>query len=282
MKPYGRMLALAAVALLALSGCRVKMDVATTVEEDGSGVVAVTVLMDRTMRGALQEKERKSDDPRELAEMRARGEDRFERGPDPLDVLEDDVPDGWQGERVSDGDLEGMRLRAEFAGLDEISGLLDSLATFGDEIAARYEYPIERVGPAALTQGFSITRDGPIFELRGEPDASVYEGATGGANNLSTELTLSVDLPGGIREHDADEESDGALVWRVPPGESRSISATSDLDYDPVEIPWTPIGVGGATLGLFGLLAWRSRWSRRGGGQEPPETGVHEDVPTPV
>lgn len=283
MGAYGKRFAVALVALLALSACRVKMDVATTVEEDGSGKLVVTVLMSETAREALQEKELKSDDPRELAELRERGEDVFERGSMPLDLLEDDVPEGWRGERISEDDLEGMRLRGEFASLDEIPTLLGSLSEFGAEMASRFGRTTDDVGPAALAKGFSITRDGSLFHLEGEPDAEAYEGAAGGANNLDAELTLTVDLPGGIREHDADEKADDALVWRIPPGESRTISATSDLDYDPVEIPWTSIGIGGATLGLFGLLAWRARWSRRDDrGSEPPEAGAPEDVPAPV
>lgn len=276
---------LVAIALVVLSACRVKMDVTTTVEDDGSGEIVATVLMSQTAREALQPKERKTDDPRELAELRERGEDIFERGPMPLDALEDDVPEGWQGERISEDNREGMRLRGEFESLAEIPELLESLSGFGDDLLAEFGRTTENVAFPVLTQGFSINRDGPMFRVEGEPNAEAYAGATGGANNLLAELTLSVDLPGGVVEHDADEQDGSTLTWTIAPGDSRSISATSDLNKsEPTEIPWTPIGIGGATLGMVGLVAWRSmRDRRRGGGDEPPgSSGVRDDIPTPV
>lgn len=277
--------ALIAVGILLLSACRVKMDVTTTVEEDGSGEIVAAVLMSQTAREGLQPKERKTDDPLELHELRQQGEDLFERGPMPLDTLEDDVPDGWRGERITEEGREGIRLRGEFDSLDEIPDLTDSLSGFGDDLLAEFGRTTGNVAFPVLTQGFSITRDGPVFRVEGEPDAEAYEGATGGPNNLLAELVLSVDLPGGVVEHDAEEQDGSTLTWTIAPGESRSISATSDLNKsEPTEIPWTPIGIGGATLGMVGLVAWRSMRDRRGGsGDDPPgSSGVRDDIPTPV
>lgn len=285
MRTARRRFVLVAVVLLLLSACRVKMDVRTTIEDDGSGEIVATLLMSQTAREALQPKERKSDDPIELHEIRQRGEDIFERGPMPLDALEDDVPDGWEGERITEEGRDGIRLRSEFDNLEEISARVDSLSGFGDDLLAEFGRTTENVAFPVLTQGFSITREGPEFHVDGEPDAEAYAGATGGANNLLAELTIAVDLPGGVVEHDADEEEGSTLTWTIAPGESRSISATSDLnESEPIEIPWTPIGIGGVTLGMVGLVAWRSmRDRRRAGGDEPPgSAGVPGEVPTRV
>lgn len=284
-KRGARWFVLGVAALMLLSACRVKIDVATQVEEDGSGEIAVTFLLGQTVRETLQAKERKSDDPAELAEIRQRGEDIFERGEPVIDELARDIPEGWDAERATEGNNEGFVLRGSFSSLDEIPSLLEPLAGFGDEIAQRMGRDAADFGPAMLVRGLSITRDGPQFHFEAHPNAEEYEGAGEGPNRLATEFSLTVDLPGGIREHDADEEVDGALVWHIAPGTSRDISATSDLTYDPVEIPWVPIGVGGSTAAIVGLLGLRHLRSRRrsSGGDDPPgPPGVHDDVPVPV
>lgn len=277
-------LALVVGGLMLLSACKVEIDVATEVEEDGSGEIAVAVMLGETVRGTLEEKKLKSDDPLELAELEERGEDVFERGRNPVDVLEEGVPPGWEAERVTQGKIEGVHLRAEFASLDELASLVESLSDFGEEIADQVDREVERIGVAALTRGFSLTRDGSVFRFRAEPNVEEYEGATGGANNLLAEFSLSISLPGGVREHDADEKEDGTLVWRIQPGTKRTISATSDLTYNPRDIPWTPIGVGGSAVAIFGFLALASHRRRRSpGGDEPPgPAGVRDDVPAPI
>lgn len=278
-------LALAGVVLLLLSACRVEMDIATHVEDDGSGQVAVTVMLGETARETLREKELKGGSPEEQAERIARGEDLFERGSNPVDILADDVPPSWEAERITEGHLEGLRLEAAFSDLNEVRPLLEELSDFGGELAERIGRAPERVGPATLVREFSITRDGPIFQFRGEPNAEEYEGATGGSNKLIGVFTISVDLPGGVTEHDADEEVDGALVWHIEPGTKRSISATSDLTKSPPgEFPTVPVAIGGSVIGIGGLLALRWFWERRrrGGGGEPPESGEHDEEPALV
>ncbi len=274
--------------LLLLSACKVEMEVATTVEEDGSGELAVQLMLGETARSTLQESEPATDDLEERRRIIAEeGPEALEvKGPDPVDVLAETVPDGWRHERVVDGKIEGLRLTTRFGAVDEIPDRLERLNDWGDEFATQYESDAAEIGLGVVTNGFAIERDDPLFHLRGEPDARPYEGATGGPNNLLAEFTISVKLPGGVRDHNADEETDGALVWHIAPGTAREISATSDLTYDPFEIPWTPIAVGGATAGMVGLLALRSLRERRraaSGRDEPPgPTGMHDDVPVPV
>lgn len=281
MRGRHRALVLVMAGLVLLSGCKVEMHVATEVDEDGSGDIAVTVLLGETVRDTLREKRLKTEDPTELAALEARGEDTFARGPDVIDVLARDVPDGWRAERITDGSLEGFRLRAEFESLEKLPALLRPFADWGDTVVAGQGRDAEQVGVAALVGGFSLTRDGSVFRFQASPNAKAYEGAEGGPNGLLTEFTISVKLPGGVREHDADTEEDGKLTWRIGPGASRSISATSDLGYDPSPVPWFLIL--GATAGvlLAGLLGLRALHRRRGGppGDEEPPAPSDQDEP---
>lgn len=271
---------------LALSACKVEADVSTRVDEDGSGQVTASLLFDETVRETLREKKMKTEDAAELLELRRAGEDIWEYGPNPINFLEEDVPPGWSGERVTEGNLEGMRLQARFESVEDIPELMEALSGFGTILAEeRVERDIEDIGFAALTRGLSITRDGEKFHFRANPDARAWEGAEGGANRLAAVVTLSVDLPGGIRDHDADEERDGTLVWQIPPGVERTISATSDLTYNPTEIPWTPLGIGGSAAAIAGLLTLSFVRQRRraGGTDEPPgPAGMPERTPEPV
>lgn len=280
-----RGLFVAVLGLVLLSACEVEIDVVTEVEEDGSGEMAVTVMLGETVRETLREKALKGDDPTELAELRAEGEDVFARGPQPIDLLEETVPAGWTAERVTDGPALGLRLRAEFADVREIPALLAPFDDWGDELVSSRGSDAERAGVAAVVRDFAIERDGPVFTFSARPDVTVYEGADGGANRLLAGFTVSLRLPGGIRDHDADEEDDGALIWRIPPGTSRTISATSDLTYEPSTFPTVPIVAGGSVAGLAGVLMLRRFRGRRGGpgsGEPPGPTAVTSDVPTPV
>lgn len=283
-------LALVAIGLVLLSACRVRLEMATEVEEDGSGEIAVTVLLGETVRDTLNEGGLVTQDPEELqALLETGGEEALyaEDLADPVDVLERDVPEGWRHERIREGRLEGLRLRAAFESVDEIPALLGPFADWGDEVAARTGRDAEQIGVVTLTRGFSLTRDGPVFRFRAEPTAEAYEGATGGPNNLLATLTVSLKLPGGVREHDADEEHDGTLVWRISPGTSRTISATSDLTYDPSsEFPVAAIAAGGGLVvaGLIAALVVRRRRrasSRSDDGPAPPDA-IREEVPAPV
>lgn len=276
-------LAAASLALVLLSACRVKLDVATRVDSDGSGEVAIALLLGQTVRESLSEGGLVSNDPEVLREILESGDrDALDApdGPDPVDVLADDVPPGWEYERIKDENderIQGLVLRASFGSLDELRPLLDSLSLWGADVAAKAGGGVEQLGVAALTRGMLVTRDGPIFRFRAEPTAEAYEGATGGPNSLKGEFSIAMTLPGGIRAHDADEKVDGALVWHIPPGESRSISAVSDLNHDAGSFPVVPVVAGAAVAGLAGLLglrAWRKRrraGSDDGDAPEPPD-----------
>lgn len=276
--------AVIAVGLVLLSACKVDIDLATEVEEDGSGTMTVTLLLGETVRSTLREGGLVTQDPEELRKIiESEGQDAvFSRGPDPVEILAETVPPEWDVEEVAEGNVRGLALRSSFSALDEIPELLAPFDDWGDEIAARQGADAEQGGVPVVARGFTITRDGPVFRFRGEPNAEAYEGATGGPNNLLAEFTISVKLPGGVREHDADEKEDGALIWHIVPGSSRTISATSDLTYDPREFPTVPLAVGASVAGLAGLLALRHVRGRRRNGSGPPGPDVPDSEPVPV
>lgn len=196
------------------SACEVKIVQATIVEADGSGQIVLDVLLDEELRDLTG----------------------FEDAASALE-LAGGIPDGYAVEDLVEEDFAGARAVRLFENLDELNVLLADATGAG------------------LADEVSLTREGNEYRyaaLIGDLGAAV-DGA--GLSSLTADtfddlfnITLSLQLPGDVVDHNADEVlDDGTLVWRLGIDDSgQSIDATSRVATD-----WAA----GAILGILGLAA---------------------------
>lgn len=245
-----RALAVLVVAAVVLAGCRSVATVDVSVAEDGSGVVAVVVDVDRAALAQLG-------DPSALAleDLRAAGWD----VPGPTST-----PDG------------GLRLEARraFAGPDDLAGVLDELGVFSatsltlEDSFASTDYAFgTRIELTGSLEQFSDPELSAV--LGGVPLGWTTEELTaaGATAPGAAELVLRVELPGGATAGDG-----GPAQWRFPltggTATAASVEATSQVRPT---VPLVLVGAGaalvlaGAVALAFGLGRRRSRTAVGGG-----------------
>lgn len=239
--------------VLALSGCRLEVIGGMTVGRDGSGTVALELVLDADAVARLDEL---ALDP--FAELSAAA----------VGVV------GWQVERTTtdDGGLS-VRLHTDAPDPEALTGafrelvadlsaddpalLVDLALTVAEDGAARV------VGTAMLRPPASAgaRRDGePVGPAGDELASLVAEAVT---------ARLEIGLPGRVVEHDADQVSGGGplaggrqtLYWDVPVGQQRTISARAAAPT-PLSPP-VVLGLAVGALVLLGLAAWWWRRRRR-------------------
>ncbi len=237
-------------ALFALFGAACELRIATdiVVAADHTGELVVSVALDE-------------DTARDLVDA----------GLVPTAGLDEAVAaaEGWTAEPL-DGVAAGVRLRHEFDDPSQVGALLAALSR---------DLGVE---DGALWDGLRLVTapDGETLVLQGRAGvvAPTVAGAEGAAvsfdgDDLAQRLRedgraavrhdLQLVSAGGYGAQDADRQTDGALIWELPTGELRTVSAEL-LAAD--RIPWLVFAIvaGVALAGAFALTVALRRRSRRG------------------
>lgn len=255
-----------------LTGCTVRFDSIISVEEDGSGTLAIEVGLDEEFRNLLEEQ----------------GDTSFAPDPDA-----DDIPPGWTVEEFIDGDFEGFRVSVDFADLSELDRRLAELAESAEEDDGG-------AAPALLEPGI-LTQDGDAFHfsmpLQGlEEDLSAASGGDDAFGDIDFEQLMTelfeirflVTLPGSITDHNADRVEGSTLVWEIGlADEGTTLSASSQLGGGSGVTTILLIVVAVilvAVAGFFAVTVIRRRGGGDGGTPSPPgdeEVAVAAD-PEPI
>lgn len=263
------------VILLALSACKVRIELDTTIEADGSGAVSFAVGFDDEFRQAIETFSQLDD----------------ESSGDFFEDIEGDAPEGWSTERFSDGDIEGVRISRDFADLDDLRDAFREAQGFGeggDELGAGSPTP-------GLGDEVSIERDGDILTI--ELAAPEMTPTTTGADDffgdenpfedLELEVVVRFTLPGEIQDHNADETEGNTLIWRFDQeSEPTPIRATSDTSQSaggsdfPIALV---IAIAVLVAGGAGLFFWNQnrRKPAPAEGPSPDDTGGAPPPPPP-
>lgn len=256
------------VILLALSACKVRIELDTTVESDGSGTLSFAVGFDDEFRQAIETFSQLDE----------------ESSGDFFEDIENDAPEGWSTERFSDGDIEGVLISRDFSDLDDLREAFVEAQGFGeggDELGADSPAP-------ALGDEISIERDGDILTLdlaapETTPTTAGGDDFFGDENpfeDLEFEVVVRFTLPGEIQDHNADEVDGNTLIWRFDQeSEATPIRATSDTSKSASGDSDFPIALVVAiaviVAGGAGLFFWNQnrRKSAPAGGPSPDDTG---------
>lgn len=232
-------LLLAALAAL-VSACQLRTDVLTTVNGDGSGTITIEVAADQQLLQQLQEATPEGDDP--------------------LAQFDSQLPDTWTAEPVTytqDGrEFTGRRASRQFDDLDELAELVDGALT-----ASESDVGEENQESSAPFRNYTIVRDGNTFQFNATAASGFAPPATAESDDSEVEplvVTTSVELPGTIEKHNADEVDGNVLRWNIDPDQGRSLHATS-TNNTPLAF-WAAAFLLGAVLvgGTAALFARRS------------------------
>lgn len=189
------------VLAVALSSCTIRFDSNTTVNEDGSGTLALEISFDEEFRQFMADS----------------GDASFDLTGD----LED-VPAGWSATEFSRDGFEGIRIGVDFGDLAELDQRLAELNEAAGE---------EQATPIFIEQsGLSRNGSGFDFELtiagleEGLTDASGSAGGDDlGFEGLDPaalfgdvfEIRYVLTLPGEITSHNADAIEGSTLTWNI-------------------------------------------------------------------
>lgn len=262
--------------LLALSACKVRIEIGTTIEADGSGTVSFAVGFDEEFRQAIETFSQLDE----------------ESSGDFFEDIEGDAPEGWDTERFSDGDIEGVRISRDFSDLDDLRAAFRETQSFsegGDELGAGSPTP-------DLGEEISIEREGDILTIElAAPETTPT--TTGGDEffgdenpfeDLEFEVVVRFTLPGEIQDHNADETDGNTLIWRFDQeSESTPIRATSDTsksaggDSDfPIALV---VAIAVLVAGGVALFLWNRNRQQPApaGGPSPDDTGGAPPPPPP-
>jgi hypothetical protein len=201
-------------ATVLLVGCRTEIDVAFDINVDGSGVVEVDFGFDE-----------------EALQLASSG------GSDFLGGTEAELAAfGWDTEQWERGDLFGVRGSHRFVDPDDLVAVLDQVELIGEGSSGLVFSSLLATPTAADTFVFSADVHSGTLDDFEESYASGEQ----------SRITVRVDLPGRVEDHNADTESGSCLVWEIEPGDGpRSLQARS-------------VGTAGIKSGLIlgvGLLA---------------------------
>lgn len=262
-----RRLAWVLVALTLLSACKVRFEIDTRIEEDGSGTVSIAVGFDDAFREAIE-------GLAEGFESEAPPGAEVEPPEDPIESLRQDAPPGWDVEEFRDDDIQGVRITRAFDDLSKIPELFAEGQSFTESDQQSLDSPTSGLG------NVEVSRDGDIitFELEAGPDDTSGEipdeiDPTGG--QLELELIVRVTLPGKILEDNADDRDGSTLIWRFSSDDAefdpQPIVARSDASQSPgggSDFPWAAVLVAVLVVGgAAAALLLRSR----GGGTDYPQ-----------
>lgn len=182
--------------VLALTACKVRLDVQLDIEADETGTVEFSLSMDQEIRDLLSQS-----------------------GNDQLPIAEN-LPEGWTIESFVDGDFEGTRAIATFSSLDDLTNRLGQIA--------EGQLEGENAAPDFLSQ-LELTRDGDVFDFSADLTGlesglgAAIGGASGDTGGLDPSAFLSeifdirlvLTMPGGIVSSNADATAGSTLTWNL-------------------------------------------------------------------
>lgn len=233
-----RHLALLAVCLLTLAGCRLDVAVSVDMEPDGTGTVTLVATADREL---------------------------VEQVPDLADDLrlQDAIANGWEVAGPSETESGGLEvtLTHAFGSAQELANVLNSIGPPLDGMAAARTPGTDGqvtnaiAGGLVLVNGFESFADADLLEaVGGLPFGEEIE-ASGLTPAEAMSFTLRVALPGElIGSETGTEVDDGVIEWQAPLDGSRVSLETSTVQR--------PAGSGGSwagplsTIALVALVAW--------------------------
>jgi hypothetical protein len=230
----GASLLVGAVAVLA--GCRLDVDVDTTVNADGTGEVVVVGTVDKDVVDRV---------PGLAGSL----------------VLDDATTAGWmvEGPAATDSGGLSVTLRHPFVSVQEAANLLNSLGPpFGDLV---FEYAATEV-EVTVTLAGTLSLPGGTWDAFGDQALLTATGGTpfgaqltdsGATPAESVSIELAVRLPGEVTDTSGDRR-DGAVVWSAPlDGSVAEVTARSVLSEGDSGDGWAgPVG----TIALVLLIAW--------------------------
>ncbi len=183
--------------VLALTACKVRLDVALVINADETGTIEFAVSMDQEIRDLLSQS-----------------------GNDQVPIA-DSLPEGWVSEEFVDGDFKGARATAAFSSLDDLGSLLNDVVEegLGDDSATATDF---------LSQ-VQLTRDGDSYSFSADLTGleaglgAALGGAGGDTGGLDPSAFLSeiidmrvvLTMPGEIVSSNADATAGSTLTWNL-------------------------------------------------------------------
>lgn len=281
-------LAIALTGLLLLTGCKLRIDLNTKINPDESGRISFAVAMDEEFREALAN----------LGTGFGEAEGTDPDAGDPFADLENQVPEGWESERFTDGEFQGVRISRNFTDLDDLQAAIretEELNESGD--AAGTETP-------ASFEEFKVTHEGDIFTLEmgasttsfSETSGEGVEGAEGSADDqfaeafaeLEIQAIVIVTMPGKVTDHNAHDKDGSTLTWRFDQDSGsqrlRAVSDASQSAGDGGGFPVALVAGGGAAaaLAVGGFLVARRKKKPHASYVPPMYPGVPGAGPQPA
>ncbi len=238
-----------------LVGC-IQAEIAVRVEDDGSGTTSVLFAFDESLLELME-----SFDESDTAE---------EFDPTSIfDTIDEAVVPDAEVEPYRDGDFVGARITAPFDDVEDIPAMLDEITS---GIAFPGSEPATDVEGASAFEHVVIERDEdggwrldalvapePATETTGDPAEDEF------ASDLleDASFTVVVALPGELKEHNADEEVDGELIWNLDLAmtEPRTLTARTAAASD--EFPWMLAAGGGVAVVAMAGIVWDVSRRRR-------------------
>ncbi len=239
-----------AVLVLALTSCEIRTHLNIDASDVSNGQITAQLGFDEDFREAMEE---------------------FGGGGDLLAEVETSAPaEGWEVERFTDGDIEGVTLTQGFASIEELQNILSTSSIASGESGGWEDL------------SFTETDDSIRFEaslaapgLEGAEDVDMDELTA----FLDFDFQIAVTFPGEVIEHNGALE-DRTVVWDL---DEESL-AGADLFAEARKggsFPWAIIG--GVFLGLIviGAVVW-SVLTRRRTPQEVEIVVEHPNEPVEV
>ena len=242
-----RLVALAAVLLVLLTGCNVDVHVDVVVADDGSGEVRVAAALDEAAA------------------------DRVPQLADQLEVA-DLVATGWSvtGPAVEGDGRTWLRAAKPFASVEAASAVLDEVSgaegPFGDLAVRRAPSLLQDRwhvdGTVDLTDGLAAFSDEGLRARLDGTDVGLSDEELAAEAGVPLEeavtFSVAVDLPGEVRSNGEDGPS--RAVWRPVLGQALDVTATGSRLNTTVAVL---LGVA-ATAAVALVLLLARRWRRRG------------------
>lgn len=221
-----------ATLVIALTACEIRTHLNIDAADVSNGQITAQVGFDEDFREAMEE---------------------FGGGGDLLAEVETSAPaEGWQVERFTDGDIEGVTLTQEFSSIEELQTILSTSSIASGESGGWEDLSFTETDDSIR---FDASLSAPGLE--GTEDLGMEEvGAF-----LDFDFQIAVTFPGEVIEHNGVLE-DQTVVWDL---DEESL-AGADLFAEARKggsLPWAVIG--GVVLGLLviGVVVWSLLARRR-------------------
>jgi hypothetical protein len=221
-----------ATLVIALTACEIRTHLNIDAADVSNGQITAQVGFDEDFREAMEE---------------------FGGGGDLLAEVETSAPaEGWEVERFTDGDIEGVTLTQEFSSIEELQTILSTSSIASGESGGWEDLSFTETDDSIR---FDASLSAPGLE--GTEDLGMEEvGAF-----LDFDFQIAVTFPGEVIEHNGVLE-DQTVVWDL---DEESL-AGADLFAEARKggsLPWAVIG--GVVLGLLviGVVVWSLLARRR-------------------